>query len=294
MWVPDGESYRLVALLSPLGGRVALPDGEPLAARGAVLTADLRIPTPVAPRPRSAEKSLSGVDRFFLSFVEDTALVERGHLEFQFESIADNVSPDVAAGRIVAAFAIEELPRVEFGLRAGFGSVRSGGGNDDSGATDAELWAKLHLARSDHGLWDSAIGALMKLPTGDDEVGLGTDATQAEWFFAASRNFTHAVVVGHIGLASSSNGALMGQELEGRLALSSGLGVLVPLNERAGVLFEASHDGARFEHLDDASMLLAGFNWQLQPGGKLRAALATGLADASPDLQLTAGYAFVF
>ena len=93
---------------------------------------------------------------------------------------------------------------------------------------------------------------------------------------------------------TSAGGEIAGVPLTGQIAASAGLGLLLPLSDEASVVLEASYDGARFEGLDADARLLAGLNWQIHPTGKLRAALATGLADVSPDVQLVAGYAFVF
>jgi len=55
---------------------------------------------------------------------------------------------------------------------AGYGEIRPGGADSESGALDLDLWGKLQLIRTADGKWDVAAGALMKLPTGDDDAGL--------------------------------------------------------------------------------------------------------------------------
>lgn len=138
------------------------------------------------------------------------------------------------------------------------------------------------------------MGALITLPTGDEEAGLSADSTRAEWFVAASRTFAAAIVIGHAGVAANEGGELAGRPLDGEIAASAGLGLLVPLSGRASAVFEASYDGARFERTDSESRILAGVNWQIHLRGKLRAALVAGLADASPDAELIVGYALTF
>jgi hypothetical protein len=292
--VPSGASYVLVAVIAPSGARVALPEPERLQADLARVSRDLRVPLNGLPGPRIGVNRPGGADRLFLSFVEDPALVGPQYWELQIDAAADNDAADLRALRVVAAFAFRGLPRVEVGARSGYGEIRPSGADSESGALDLDLWGKLQLIRSADGKWDVAAGALMKLPTGDDDAGLGRDATQSELFVTASRTLDSVVLIGHVGLATSENGTVAGEFLDGEVAASSGLGVLVPLSSNASLVFEASYDGARFEQADSDSRVLAGLNWQVHPRGKLRAALAAGLADASADAELIAGYAVGF
>ena len=78
------------------------------------------------------------------------------------------------------------------------------------------------------------------------------------------------------------------------VAASAGLGLLVPFSATASAVFEVSYDGARFEQSDSESRILAGMNWQVHLRGKVRAAVAAGLADRSADAEFIVGYAFVF
>lgn len=292
--VPSGRSYVIVALIAPSGTRMTLPEPERLQADVARVSRDLRIPLVGLPGRRIGVNRLGGADRLFLSFVEDPTLVGPQYWELQVDAAADNDAADLRVLRVVAAFTFQGLPRVEVGARSGYGEIRPGGADSESGALDLELWGKLQLIRSADGKWDVAAGALMKLPTGDDDAGLGRDATQSELFVAASRTLESVVLVGHVGLATSEDGAVAGAFLDGEVAASSGLGLLVPLSSDASLVFEASYDGARFEQSDPESRVLAGLNWQLQPHGRLRVALAAGLADASADAELIAGYAVGF
>ena len=290
--VPSGESYVIVALIAPTGARVTLP--EPLQANLARVSRDLRIPLADTPGPRIGVNRLGGADRLFMSFVEDPALVGPQYWELQIGAAADNEAADLRVVRIVAAFTFRGLPRVEVGARSGYGEIRPSGADSESGALDLDLWGKLQLVRSANGRWDVAAGALMKLPTGDEDGGLGRDATQSELFVAASHRLKSVVLIGHVGIVTSEDGTVAGAFLDGEVTASTGLGVLVPLSSDASLVFEASYDGARFEQTDSESRVLAGLNWQVHPRGKVRAALAAGLADASADAELIAGYAVAF
>jgi hypothetical protein len=292
--VPRGGHYAIVALISPFGGRTSLPETEPLTADGERVLRDLRLPISVPSRPEATTSSIGGRDRLFLSFVEDPAIVDRLHLDVQLDAAPDSAGADLYSDRVVAAFTFEQLPRVEIGARAGYGSIRSGPAGDESGVLDLDLWAKLHLLRSDGGRWNVAIGSLMRMPVGDADAGLGRDAIQSEWFASASRGFKSAVLIGHAGVVFGENGEAAGVPLDGRVTGSAGLGALVPLTKEASFVVEATYDGARFDHAGADTSLLVGANWGITVRGTLRAALAAGLNDASADARLIVGYATNF
>jgi len=292
--VPTGERYVLVALISPVGVRVGLPEAEPLIAAGGQLFRDLQVEFPAAPRPRTGMNAAGGVDRLFLSFVEDPAMTDGQYLEVQASAARDSTAADLDAVAITAAFTFAGLPRIEVGARTGYGETSSGGLGDGSGAQDLELWGKFHLRRSANARWDVAVGALVTVPTGDEKAGLSADSTRAEWFVAASRTFASAIVIGHAGVAANEGGEIAGTPLDGEVAASAGLGLLVPFSTAASAVFEVSYDGARFEQTDSESRILAGMNWQVHLRGKVRAAVAAGLDDTSADAELIVGYAFAF
>jgi hypothetical protein len=75
---------------------------------------------------------------------------------------------------------------------------------------------------------------------------------------------------------------------------SFGAAALVPFGERICGVIEAGYETARFEDGEDEGQALVGVNWSVFREGILRVALGFGLADASPDTELTAGYAFEF
>jgi hypothetical protein len=291
---PSAGPHVIVALIAPSGARVALPEPESIPEHRARVSLDLRVSVSREPGTRPGVDRLAGADRLFLSFVEDPALVGRQYWEGRLASALENRAPNVSSVRLTAAFTFESLPGVEVGVRAGYGEIHGGGSLDDNGTLDLDLWGKCRLDRSATGRWELAAGALMKLPTGDEDAGLGSGATQSELFVAASRSFSSAVVIGHVGVVTSEDGTSVGAPLDGRLAASSGLGVVVPLTSAAGLVFEASYDGARFDESNSASRVLTGFNWQLDRRARLRAALAAGLGGASADAELTVGCAVAF
>ena len=289
--VPAGNRYALVAVVSPTAGRIALPESEPVDVGQAVVSRDVRVQLPAAPEPRTIGTSPRGPDRLFLSFVEDPAVVERARFEIQAD-FADFESGDSLTARGTAAVSFPGLPRVELGLRAGY-SETDIGAFDDSGVTDTELWAKFLLRRWGNGDVDLSTGVLMTLPTGDEDVGLGRDAMQSKLFVAASHLRPSAVFVWNIGVGASEHGEIAGRSLDGAISASAGVGVLVPVTQSVSLTFEANYEDERFDGLESRSDVLFGANWRGRRS-VLRAALAGGLEDSSPDLVVLAGYAYEF
>lgn len=291
--VPANGSYVLVALVSPTGGRLELPEAEPLAVRAAPVSRDVTIPMPIPPDPRGSVKNHESVDRLFLAFVEDPALVYHRHYEAQ----ADYTERDFVESTLVrgiVAFQFESVPRVEVGARLGYGDLDIDGFGDDSGMTDLDVWGKFHLMRSADNRTDMALGAIATLPTGDDDSGLGRDAVQSKIFFGASYAWKDVLLVANAGVATAENGEAFGVPLEGEVAPAVGVGVLIPFMPGISVVFEANYEGERFEDTKPDSNLLTGVNWQLQEHGKLRLAVALGLGETNDQAEIIAGYAFVY
>ena len=107
--LPAGTRYEIVAVIAPQGMRVALDpmpvDVKPGARR------NLSVDVSEIPDSRLDRPAFPGADRLFLSFVEDTALVDRYHAEFQLES-DDLDAGDLRVLRAVGAAQFEHDVRV--------------------------------------------------------------------------------------------------------------------------------------------------------------------------------------
>jgi hypothetical protein len=288
--VPGPGAYRIVALVAPTGARVALPEEEPVSVDGAATARDLVLPLPAAPQPRTAAEEQGGVDRLFLSFVEDPAMVRRYYGEAQLDG-ADLETADRYGLRLVGAIQFPSLPRVELGGRGGWASLEPELGASESGAVDLDLWGKFHLLRSASTRWDLAVGALLTLPTGDEDKGLGDDAIQSKLFAAASYTLPSAVLIGHAAARTTGDGEVAGAARDGQVSAAAGFGAVVAFSPEFSLVFEANYDGERFDGADDESRVLFGANWAPWTHGQLRAAIAGGLTDASPDAAVLVGYA---
>jgi len=297
--IPSFQDYVLVALVAPTGGRVDLPGSEPFSATPGTVERDITIPMPSAPRPRRGLKGLVGADRLFLSFVEDPATVAGPYGEFQLDAqFSDQV--DSTAGVLIGAFSFDSLPRVEIGLRVGYAEVDPKGYSSQSGATDLELWGKLHMYRSAGNRWDLALGALMTFPTGDQDAGLSPDALQSKIFFAGSYAFRTTALVFNVGARATEDAWWVAPDgvkyaVDGRISGSAGIGVIVPLSRSTSLVYEIAYDGEQFEDAGSDTRALAGLNWRTHPHGLLRVGVAAGVeSNVPPDAELIVGYALTY
>ena len=110
----------------------------------------------------------------------------------------------------------------------------------------------------------------------------------AVWVLSA-RGF----VTGNLGVSFNGNGQIFGLGLSGETAFSVNLGVIAPLSYRLTVVGEVGYAGERFTGFDDETTVLTGVNVMLKDGS-FRAAVAFGLSDGAPDVEVTVGYAFPF
>ena len=81
--------------------------------------------------------------------------------------------------------------------------------------------------------------------------------------------------------------------MTGQTAFGLSVGIIVPWTFRATFVGEAFYEGERFDGFDDQAALLGGVNVMLKDGS-IRGAVGLGLADGSPDLEVTVGYAIPF
>jgi hypothetical protein len=289
--VPPGKAYRVVAVLTPTGGRFALENPELIQIDGPVVL-DVTLPMAQMARPRSLNER-GGVDRLFLAFIEDPALV--GHFRFEAQAeLADYDGADRRDSHLFFVFQPNSMPAVELGIVGGLGEYEPEGQDGEFGPTDAEAWAKIRLYRSPDNRFDVAAGARLTFPTGDEDVFLGQDALQSKLFGSISYALQAAEIIGHAGVRATGAGEVAGVPLDGRISGSLGVGTIIPFTESFSLTFEASYDGERFEDTDSVSLAALGANWRVGPWSTFRFAITGGIEGASPDVSGILGYAASF
>jgi len=247
--------------------------------------------TDITPTTTSATNT-SSQDRLYINFIEDAMIVDEQWWEgwLQYDD-ADIIKRTILFGR--AAF--QPWDRVEIGGSIGFGGTDSSMNlPDGTGATDLNLWGK-YFWNLNNDRTELTAGAIATIPSGDDSAGLGFDAWALKGFAAARYRLKPAVVTGTVGLQFNSNGrTLDSPTLDGEIAFSLGVGVIAPWSETFSWVGELTWKSERFDGADNNTQLLGGINLRLSSRSLLRPALAFGLQDGAPDLQVIVGYAYSF
>jgi hypothetical protein len=289
--LPAGGSWAPVSVISPGGKRIGLPNQTSAPVKPGArweIALDIVIATVVEPRP------FGGADRLFLSFVEDAVFVERRHAE------ADIVALDFDGGstfvsQLVAAFAFESLPRLEFGARLGYaGTDFDEPLSDQTGLTDLEAWGKFSIGKSLQSSTRWTAGFLLTFPTGEVETGVAGDAFRSKLFGAVRFDVGSVTVSANAGLRVNEDLDVGPVTLDGTVAGSFGAAAIYPVNDKLVLVGELTYEGKRVDEGEDDARLLGGVNWKPLREGFFRLALAAGLADGAPDTQLIVGYAFDF
>lgn len=291
--LPAGARCEIVAIISPGGLRIAVePRLQVQATRGARRNVVVDL-SAVANGERSPRR-FPGSDRLFLSFVEDTAMVDRYRWEATLE-LSDSSAGDLRVSRALAAFQLGDLPRVEFGARMGLAGLDGARGVPDAaGPTDLDLWAKLFVGPRWSPHAEFSVGTLVTLPTGDEATGTSFDALRSKLFGSMRYHLPRFTLSAHAGLRFNEDSDLGRFGLDGRTAPALGVGILAPLRDTLTVVGEAVYEGERFDGGEADARLLAGVNWRPLPYGVVRIALAGGLTDGAPDSQLLLGFSIDF
>jgi hypothetical protein len=271
--------FTLTAVLALLPGSTLAQETE------TVETAEI-VTTNTAPTNTSSH------DRLYINFIEDAMVVDEQWWEgwLQYDD-ADVIKRTILFGR--AAF--QPWNDVEVGASIGFGNTDTSGGlNEGTGATDLNLWGKYYW-NLDNDRTEITAGGIVTIPSGDDSVGLGFNAWSVKGFGAMRYRLKPAVVTGTVGVQFNTNGrTLDSPTLDGEIAYSVGVGVIAPWSETFSWIGELSWRSERFNGADNDSQLLGGINLRLSSRSLLRPALAFGLQDGAPDLQVLVGYAYSF
>jgi len=246
--------------------------------------------TAQAQTDQEAKRETRATDRMFLTFGQEATLVDRQWWEGRLEYLDLSGGTDRTILRAVAAF--QPWDQVEFGGTVGFGDS-SGFGGSGSGATDLDLWAKYHFGEDDR--TEYAAGGLVIVPTGDDAARLGNDSFAFGAFGSVRHRGKRATFSGNLAVRLNGDGVTnSGGSADGDTSFELGAGVIVPANDRLSFIGEVRFETERFDGFESDLRALGGINLQAGKTGGFRAALAIGLTDGAPDLQIIAGYASTF
>lgn len=244
---------------------------------GLVVTALIALASPVSAQMQSSPAYTTTSDltdvRPFLAWVTDATFTKGVDIEpVLVFGDSDNFSTLLAGTRA----AVWVADGFELGGSWGFRSVDPSIGESRNGLDDLALYGRYELpVQTDATV---AIGAEFTLPVGEEDVGAGNFDLNV---FGAVRYDAdgNATLFGHAGVQSIERG----NDREAGLLL--GGGILVPLTEELALVGELALGTA-----SESAAILGGVDYELPPGGHLRAALALGLDDGAPDFELRLGF----
>jgi len=289
--LPSAARCYPVAVIVASGTRVELGDVAPVRAADG-MSQQITIDVPRRWNPSAVVQYFPGSDRLFRSLAEDTAIVERYRLETQIQRQEGDVI-DRGLMNVIGVAHFAAIPSIEFGARLSVVGINTTSGRTGDGLGDTDLWVKSVLGATSDNRHELAFGAIATLPTGTDSDGTGFDSTRSKLFVAARRELSWGVLTGNLGVAFNGDGRFFDFNVTGETAPSVNVGVIVPWTYRLVFIGEVGFEGERFRGIDDQAIVLGGVNVMLKEGS-IRGALGLGFSDGSPDVELTAGYAFHF
>ena len=190
--------------------------------------------------------------------------------------------------------AFQPWHNVELGGRVGFGSSNGPTGfPDGTGATDLDAWGKYHW-NPGSGPTEFAAGVLLTIPTGDNTAGLGRDAFDIEGFGSVRYSAKKLVYAGNIGVRLNGDGEIGGVSYSGKTQGWIAGGVIVPMSSEVSLIGELSIRSEAVDQGEADHRILGGIDWKAFQRGTLRGAVAAGLSDGAPDIEVTIGNAATF
>jgi hypothetical protein len=236
--------------------------------------------------------------RYLQRFAEDASVVDVVWLEgrLRVQSFRSEV-PDTDVYSLEPVFALGIGGTIEVGAIGSLLSIDSDFNpfDDESGIGDTDVWGKLRILR-DPDLFDFSVGALVKLPTGDSDDGLGTGNTDVELFGGLKKAF------GPIEASANGNLRFNGDldlpsgtpNLDGETSIGLGLGAAFWLREYWAIACELTAESERFDGADSDIRITPQSEFRLTDFARIRLGVGFGLEDASPDIEAFATLAVVF
>ena len=234
--------------------------------------------------PGSGRKNTSDRNerRLFQRFVEDAAVSTGGWAELQYRYTNFSNGSEHFLGPLVAFKIVND---VEAGLRFGFRDVNPDPGSGASGLSDIDLFAKYRFPGSKG---RAALGILAKVPTADEEEGLGTGKSDFELFGAWRADLEAVSIVANAGVRW--NGEPDPPLPPTDKSVFVGGGFILPASATLSLILEATYETERFEGASDDARLWLGVQSRRKQGRTgLRGGVAIPLSDGAPDYEVLLG-----
>jgi hypothetical protein len=178
----------------------------------------------------------------------------------------------------------------EAGLRLGYERLQASDAPEGSGLADIDVYGKYRFHGS---AGHCAVGGLVKLPTADEEKGLGTGSTDIEAFGACRADLKAASATANAGLRY--NGSTDAPLPDARASVLFGGGLLISAGARITIVLEATYESERLDRVGSDGRLTLGMQWSPPaPGLGFRGAVVLPLSNAAPDSQVLFGAVWLY
>ena len=231
---------------------------------------------PAASRDEVDRSTLRLFERFIQDAVETPTWTE---FRYRYDNLEDST------GHFISPILVTRIvPRFEAGIRFGFLNVNSETQPDGSGLSDMEIFLKFVPGSNRARRW--GWGGVLKIPTGDEQEGLGTGRADLELFGAWRLDAPAATLTANGAFRYTGSADTAAGETQHLFILGTGL--IVPTSARTATVLEIVYETERFEGgVGESTSLTAGLQVTERRGrGGIRAAVGLPLTDGAPDLTL--------
>jgi len=249
--------------------------------------------------------------RFIQQFFQDAAIVDKQWYGAELRYQSGAVPPIENADAFVVAptIAISPFKNLEVGGTAPYISYdldhprpRPGETHDfdgDSGLGDLTLWGKYRFY--DSGGVSFTAGAVLTLPTGSDDDGLGTGEVVPGGFAAVRVKAGDGYFLGEAGVRLNQDATILDTEVSGRNSTFLGGGYIWEAYDNWVASGEVTAESERFDD-SDSPFSMGSSDFRATGGIQylglahqfLRGGISVGFSDGAPDFEVIFGYAYAF
>lgn len=221
---------------------------------------------------------------------DDAGTVDPGFVEVELGAAFES-DPSAEAWETAIGIKTGVIPGLDVGLGFGWQRLREGGVTE-TGVTDLELGAKWNFLSETNGFPAMSITAAVKLPTADENKGLGSGETDWDVTFVLSKALTErccAHMNAGYGFIGSPDGEDVGDVLHGSAALE------FQVSEAFCVVCEILAERERENGAQTELIGNAGMRWVISDALAFDTAAGTSLKGGdAPDVYATAGLTWLF
>jgi hypothetical protein len=247
---------------------------------------------------RLLSQEITGNLRLVDNFIQDGAVLRQGWLEAG-ASYAD--WGDGHDSTVSARVAFSAMEKMEFGGTFSYlDRTRSDGdvlfgeklssSMGDNGPGDINLYGKFRFKTAPR---DWSAGLIVKLPTADEGERLGSGSTDYELFLATRQTSAKHAWVGSTSLRWNGDARTPGGS-SGRTSVAAGGGMIFKMSYSWSFLAEARYETRRYDGGDVDFRIVPTFDFRPTENLAFRLGFAFGLADGSPNRDVTFGAVFHF